>query len=178
MEGDTLASAFSAREARAFDDVYERYGAFLYSVAHNVLHDVDDAQDCLHDTLARLWRNPSAYSAKRGNLRAFLVVCVRNEAISRRRGAARRLRLVERIEREVPLNEDFQIEDFVENQRLHDALAQLPPEQRAPLMLAYFRGKTHVEIASELDAPLGTIKSRISLGLRKLGNVLLAETGS
>ncbi|HEY8315047.1 MAG TPA: RNA polymerase sigma factor [Candidatus Baltobacteraceae bacterium] len=173
---DATAQAFARHERRAFDEAYRLYGALLYSVALNALHNAEDAQDCVHDSLVRIWHNPAAYSLQRGSLRAFLVVCVRNEAISRQRTASRRSRLTERIEREAPVSEEFHIEDFVENRRLHDALASLPDDQRTPLLLAYFRGKTHVQIARELGTPLGTIKSRISLGLRKLGNALLPET--
>jgi len=64
------------------------------------------------------------------------------------------------------------MEDFVENRRVREALAQLPEDQRKAVLLAYFGGKTHVEIAKELNQPLGTVKSRISLGLRKLGLAL------
>ncbi len=173
---DALARAFAAHDRTAFEEAYRRYGALLYSVAYNVLHNTDDAQDCVHDSLVRVWRNARAYSQQRGALRSFLAVCVRNEAISRQRTATRRSRLSERMEREATVSEEFAIEDFVENRRLHDALATLPEEQRLPLLLAYFRGKTHVEIAQELGAPLGTIKSRISHGLRKLGSTLQVET--
>jgi RNA polymerase sigma-70 factor (ECF subfamily) len=68
------------------------------------------------------------------------------------------------------------IADFIEERRVREALAQLPDEQRTAVMLAYFGGKTHVEIAEELDQPLGTVKSRIALGLRKLGAALAAGT--
>jgi RNA polymerase sigma-70 factor (ECF subfamily) len=168
----TLAQAFARREEWAFDEAYRRYGALLFSVAFNVLHNAEDAEDCVHDVLVRVWRNQHAFTAGRGSVRAFLVVSVRNEAISRQRSAARRARLVERVTHETPATEEMQIEDFVEHRRVRDALAALPEEQRSALLLAYYGGKTHVEIAKELDQPLGTVKSRISLGLRKLGAVL------
>jgi RNA polymerase sigma-70 factor (ECF subfamily) len=170
-----LARGFAMRERWAFDEAYRRYSSLLYSVAFNVLHNADDAQDCVHDVLVRIWKNPYAYSTERGAVRSFLAVCVRNDAISRQRTAQRRAKLTERLQQEKPMSEEFSIEDFVQNRRLHEALAQLPEEQRTPLMLAYFRGKTHVEIANDLGAPLGTIKSRISLGLRKLGSALMPK---
>ncbi|MGZ3496714.1 MAG: RNA polymerase sigma factor [Vulcanimicrobiaceae bacterium] len=172
---ETLAKGFARRERWAFDEAYRRYGSLLYSVAFNVLRNADDAQDCVHDVLVRIWKNPYAYNTERGAVRAFLVVCVRNDAISRQRTALRRAKLADRLLQETPVSEEFSIEDFVQNRRLHEALEQLPDEQRTPLLLAYFRGKTHVEIARDLDAPLGTIKSRISLGLRKLGNALIPK---
>lgn len=174
-DDDTLARAFSARERWAFDEAYRRYSALLYSAAYNVLQDPADAQDCVHDVLVRVWKNPNAYHTTRGHVRNFLVVCVRNDAISRRRSLQRRSVLVDRLAQQTPSSEDFEPVDFIQHRRLHDALNALPEEQRAPLVLAYFRGKTHVEIARELGAPLGTVKSRISLGLRKLGAALSVE---
>ena len=168
----TLAQAFARREEWAFDEAYRRYGALLYTVAFNVLHNPEDAEDCVHDVLVRIWKNSQAFTVQRGSVRAFLVVCVRNEAISRQRSAARRARLAERVTHESETVEELQIEDFIEQRRVREAIAQLPEEQRKAVLLAYFGGKTHVEIAKELDEPLGTVKSRISLGLRKLGAAL------
>ena len=73
---------------------------------------------------------------------------------------------------------DPPVVDPVETQRLQDALARLPEEQRIALTLAYYGNKTHVEIAKELDAPLGTIKSRISMAMRKLQSDLASPGGS
>ncbi len=172
VEEATLAQAFAGREAWAFEEAYRRYGSLLFSVALSVLHNSEEAEDCVHDVLVRVWKNPSAFAVDRGTVRAFLVVCVRNDAISRQRSASRRTRLSERIGQQAEPIEEIEIEDFVEQARVREALAQLPEEQRKALTLAYFGGKTHVEIAKTLDQPLGTIKSRISLGLRKLGAAL------
>jgi RNA polymerase sigma-70 factor (ECF subfamily) len=129
----------------------------------------------VHDALVRIWKNPHAYAVDRGSVRAFLVVCVRNDAVSRTRSAARREKLAERAGRESDGIEELHVPDFIEEQRLRSALAQLPEEQRTAVVLAYFGGKTHVEIARALDEPLGTVKSRIALGLRKLGAALRVE---
>lgn len=175
-EESTLAQAFARRERWAFDEAYRRYGSLLFSVALNVLHNAEEAEDCVHDVLVRVWKNPQAFAVDRGSVRAFLVVCVRNDAISRQRSAARRARLSERIGHE-EATEEIEIEDFVENAKVREALAQLPEDQRKAITLAYFGGKTHVEIAKTLDEPLGTVKSRISLGLRKLGTALAGGRG-
>lgn len=172
----TLAQAFARRERWAFGEAYRRFGSLLYSVALNVLHIAEEAEDCVHDVLVRVWKNPHTFTVERGSVRAFLVVCVRNDAISRMRSAARRERLAERAGRETQSVEELQIADFVEEERIRVALAQLPGDQRTAVMLAYFGGKTHVEIAKQLGEPLGTVKSRIALGLRKLGAALTAGT--
>ena len=176
VDDEALATAFAAHERWAFDEAYRRYGGLLYSTAYNVLGNAEDAQDCVHDALSRVWRSPNAYTRSRGMVRSFLVVCVRNEAISRLRSKSRRLRLAERIAAEPVEHDDVRIVDFVEQHRLRTALHTLPPEQRRPLELAYFEQKTHTEIARELGEPLGTIKSRIALGLRKLAAALGPRT--
>jgi RNA polymerase sigma-70 factor (ECF subfamily) len=169
---EALAAGFAAHEAWAFGEAYRRYASLLYSAAYNVLGNADDAKDCVADAVTRLWRSRNAYSTARGNLRNFLVVCVRNEAISRRRSQARKTRLEERLAVLAPDREEAAIPDPIERDRVRRGVLALPPEQREPIALAYYQGKTHTEIAAELAEPLGTIKSRIKLGLRKLAGAL------
>jgi RNA polymerase sigma-70 factor (ECF subfamily) len=169
---EALAAAFAAKEKWAFDEAYRRYGALLYSTAYHVLGNAEDAQDCVQDALSRVWRSPGAYSRSRGEVRSFLVVCVRNEAITRLRSKSRRQKLTERVAAEPTQNVEFEYTDVIEHDRLRAAMRKLPEEQRKPLELAYYQQKTHTEIAAELQEPLGTIKSRIALGLRKLGSAL------
>lgn len=172
---DALADAFAAKERWAFDEAYTRFAGLLYSTAYHVLENAEDARDCVHDALARVWRSPDAYSRSRGALRSFLTVCVRNEAITRLRAKIRRSRMEERVAAEPQEPQELGAGDVIERDRLRAALRALPEEQRRPLELAYFQYKTHVEIARELNEPLGTIKSRIALGLRKLGAALGAR---
>jgi RNA polymerase sigma-70 factor, ECF subfamily len=184
QEGDAaLAAAFAAHEGWAYGEAYRRYAKLLYSTAYNVLGDAEDAQDCIADTIARLWRVRTAYTTARGSLQSFLVVCVRNEAISRRRREARAVRLTDRLAALPVEHDELRVDDPIERNRVRNALQSLPPEQRAALELAYYQEKTHTEIAAELHEPLGTVKSRIKLGLRKIGdalrsNVRIAEGSS
>jgi RNA polymerase sigma-70 factor (ECF subfamily) len=173
---DALANAFAKRDRRAFDEAYRRYARLLYSTAYNVLGDAEDARDCIQEALTRVWRSPGAYSRSRGAVRSFLVVCVRNEAISRRRAQSRRQRLSERLSAQPEEHDELRAGDPIERDRLRAALAKLAPEQRLPLELAYYEGKTHAEIAADLGEPLGTVKSRIAAGLRKLASALEAPS--
>lgn len=170
-----LDRAFAAHEREAFDRAYERYGRLLYAAAHNVLHVREEAEDCVHDALARVWKNPDAYRTQRGSVRNFLAICVRNEAISRMRKAATRSG-AERRAAPQERSEDPEPPDFVERERLRHAIAMLPDDQRQALYLAYYQGKTHVQIARQLGAPLGTVKGRLALAVRKLGRALQGET--
>jgi len=175
LDEEALAAAFAAKERWAFDEAYARFGKLLYSTAYHVLGNAEDAQDCVHDALARVWKSPDSYMRSRGAVRSFLTVCVRNEAITRLRSKVRRRKLEERVAAEYRDEEELETGDVIEHDRLRAAMRTLPDEQRRPLELAYFEHKTHVEIARELAEPLGTVKSRIALGLRKLGAALGAR---
>ena len=155
---------------------YREHRRLLYTVAYNVLGSAAEAEDCVHDALLRVWNNADAYDAARGNVRSFLVVCVRNDAISRVRKRAARAAIDVRLAAE-PSYEMNEFPDAIERGRLAAAIKMLPPEQWEPLRLAYFEYLTHVQIAQRLGIPLGTIKSRISLGLRKLA-MQLRESNS
>jgi len=169
MSDMALAQAFVDRKQVAFAEAYQRYRDLLYSVARSVSGSAPEAEDCVHDALVRVWSQPNSYRVERGALRAFLVVCVRNEALTQRRNAARhatieaKTALLDRFERDA-----FEDVDHVELTRLRSAIAALPADQQKVLELAYFGGLSQSEIASRLDAPLGTIKSRASIALRKL----------
>jgi RNA polymerase sigma-70 factor (ECF subfamily) len=172
QDDEVLAHAFARGERWAFEEAYRRYAGLLYSAAFNVLHHSEEAQDCVHAALTRVWRSPGSYTAARGAVRSFLTVCVRNEAISRQRSHARRVRLEQRLLAEPQEFDELRVGDPIERDRLRASLARLPNEQRIALELAYYKGLTHSEIAAELAEPLGTVKSRISLALRKLAAVL------
>jgi RNA polymerase sigma-70 factor (ECF subfamily) len=141
----------------------------LQAAARHVLGDTSDARDCVHDALVRVWAKSGVYRVERGTLRAFLIVCVRNEAISRKRSAVRHVATEQRaIAAAVP---PFGV-DVAERIAIRTALATLPREQRDVIELAYWGDFTQSEIAARLGIPLGTIKSRAALGLRKLARTL------
>jgi RNA polymerase sigma-70 factor (ECF subfamily) len=169
---DVLAAGFAAHKGWAFGEAYQRHAALLHSAAYDVLGKADEAQDCVAETVARLWRTPGAYWSSRGSLQSFLVVCVRNEALSRRRRLARMFRLRQRLAAMPMPHAELRVADPIDRDRIRRALLALPVKQRIALELAYYEGKTQAEIAAELQEPLGTIKSRIKHGLRRLGTIL------
>jgi RNA polymerase sigma-70 factor (ECF subfamily) len=172
---DQLASAFAARADGALEEAYRRYGALLRTAARHVLGAGSDTEDCVHDALMRIWSRQK-YCSGRGNLRAFLAVCVRNEAISRLRSSIRLAALEQRTASD-PLNGDAgdHSVDAADRLTIRAALATLPREQRDVIELAYWGRCTQSEIATKLAVPLGTIKSRTSLGLRKLARTLAPQ---
>jgi RNA polymerase sigma-70 factor (ECF subfamily) len=176
-EDDQMVADFVAGERHGLESVYAAYRKPLYSVARNILRDEDEAQDCVHDALLRIWQRPGGYRSERGSLRAYLLVSVRNEALTRQRNAARHTHIEKRAAREQQSVYELDVNDPVERGRLRRALAALPAEQKTALELAYFGQLTHVQVAQRLDAPLGTIKSRIALALRKLHSAM-AQKGT
>ena len=173
----TIAAAFADHRSEGIESAYRAHGTALFALAQHLLRDVDDAQDCVHDALLRAWQRPDAYRPERGALRPFLMTCVRNESLSRLRRHTCHRRIEKRIAHDDRHSYEFEIGDSVEGGRLRNALAALPTEQRTALSLAYFDNLTHIEIAKRLGVPLGTIKSRLSLGLRKLA-ALLPQAGA
>jgi RNA polymerase sigma-70 factor (ECF subfamily) len=167
-EDRDLDAAFAAHTDGALEEAYRRYAAALQAAARHVIGDAGDTRDCVHDALVRVWAKPGVYRAERGSLRAFLIVCVRNEAISRKRSA---VRLVATEQRAATVTPIFGV-DHAERIALRTALATLPREQRDVIELAYWGDYTQSEIAARLGIPLGTIKSRAALGLRKLARTL------
>jgi RNA polymerase sigma-70 factor (ECF subfamily) len=175
LHDERIARAFAARRAEGLEVAYGAYATALFSVARHILRNDDDAQDCVHDVLLHVWRTAGSYRRERGSLRAYLMVCIRNEALTRLRNEARHRKIEVRAAASTPETYEFEVRDVVESDRLRRALAALAPDQRAALALAYAGNLSHREIAERLDAPLGTIKSRLALGLRRLKSMLGAQ---
>ena len=176
---DELIEAFAARRPSGLEQAYALWSSLFLSVARHIISDGAAAEDCVHDALVRVWRAPNSFSGNREMLKAYLVACVRNEALTFLRRESRHDARALKAARLTPVTTvEPPVVDPVETQRLQGALARLPEEQRAALMLAYYGNKTHVEIAKEVDAPLGTIKSRISMAMRKLHAELASPGGS
>ena len=167
-EDGAMVSDFVRGTTGGLESVYAAYRRPLYSVALRVLGNEDEAQDCVHDALLRIWQRPGSYRPGSGSLRSYLLVSVRNEALTRRRNATRHSLIEERAAQDERPTYEFAVNDPVERARLQSALQALPAEQKAALELVYFGHLTHAEVAERLGAPLGTIKSRVALALRKL----------
>ncbi|MBV8638285.1 MAG: sigma-70 family RNA polymerase sigma factor [Candidatus Eremiobacteraeota bacterium] len=173
MRDEALEAAFARRDATAYERAYQQFGARMYTSALRVLRDKELAHDCVHDVLLHLWRKGTSYSPARGNLEAFLVVCVRNAALTRARDDARRRALL--AEQPPPATSTLDADPF-EHAHVTEALSKLSETQAKTIQLAYYRGMTHTEIAAALSEPVGTIKSRISNALRTLRDALGKES--
>jgi RNA polymerase sigma-70 factor, ECF subfamily len=157
----------------AFETVYDRHAGAAFSLAHRICRERALAEDVVQEGFLALWRNGSRYDSSRGSLRSWLLRIVHNRAIDAlRRGAARDALhgdddgIMERLVS--PVFTDVELIQRDEAREVRLALERLPLDQRRVIELAYFRGLTHVEIASILGAPVGTIKGRMRLGLAKM----------
>lgn len=176
---DELVEAFAARKPSGLEQVYALWSRVFFSVARHAVSDNARAEDCVHDALVRVWRSPNRFAGNREMLKAYLITCVRNESLGMLRREGRRDARELKAARLAPIESvDPPAVDPVETQRLQAALGKLPEEQRRALMLAYYGNKTHAEIAQDLNVPLGTIKSRISMAMRKLQTELASSGGS
>lgn len=165
----------SYRDIKAFETLYDRFGTLVYSAALRVVGDTHLAEDIAQETFLRLWRQPEHYVSQRGKFVTWLLSVTRNRAIDqvRTRGRRRKHEMPADAPEKAPPTDDLtdpalaaQLSD--QRRLVRQALASLPEEQQQVIQLAYFGGYTQQEIAEMLDQPLGTVKTRIRLGMQKL----------
>jgi RNA polymerase sigma-70 factor, ECF subfamily len=159
--------------AAAFEVIYDRHADAAFSLAFRMCRQRALAEDVVQEAFLSLWRSNARYDRGRGSVRTWALGIVHNRAIDALRRRAVRDRNVvddEGIEERLPARERTELE-FArrdEAREIREALDQLPKEQSKVIELAYFGGLTHVEIATALDEPVGTIKGRMRLGLTKM----------
>jgi RNA polymerase sigma-70 factor, ECF subfamily len=126
----------------------------------------------VQDAMLKVWRGAGSYRAERGSVRTWLLSIVHNRGIDQLRLLGRHRRTQDKIEATAPRSQPSEAfaQSWANSQReqVREALSALPEEQLKILELAYFSGYTHVEIAELLDVPLGTVKGRMRLGMKKM----------
>ena len=162
-----------SRDADALGTLYDRHSARLLGLAHRILGDTGEAEEVLQETFLYAWRAASTFDPSRGSVLAWLIVATRSRSIDRLR--ARRPSIARGPADSDPLERlsapgDIEAESAAREweAECRAAIGKLPAEQREALELAYFEGLTHAEIAERTGSPLGTVKTRIRLGLMKL----------
>ena len=173
-----LIKAIAARDEVALAQLYDRYRVILFGLLMRILNNREEAEDVLQEVFLQVWRKAAEFDENRGRPFTWLVTLGRSRGIDRLRSLGVRERVAEAGAREaIEEVSDAASDAFRSEQRglVNDALAQLPDEQKRPLMLAYFDGLTQSEIATRLGAPLGTIKTRMRTGLIKLREQLAGK---
>jgi RNA polymerase sigma-70 factor, ECF subfamily len=163
------------RDPLTFGHLYDEHSSAVYGAAMRVLGNPVQAQDVTHDVFLRVWRNPRAFDPARGEFGAYLRLMARSRALDLWRTAQASGRATDRLKisvgRDDTSGEDHPgplVEREEERRAVRAALRVLPEAQREAVVLAYWGGLTAGEIATRVDVPLGTAKSRIRLGLTRL----------
>jgi RNA polymerase sigma-70 factor, ECF subfamily len=160
---------------------YQRFAPTLYGLALKMMKDEKEAEDVLQEGFVYIWRKAAAYNPQLNGPFSWAVMIVRNKAIDRIRSRQRVARIVERATVEfshfAKADERSADEPVFSEQRamVRAALAQIPPEQRQAIELAFFGGLTHEEIAAQLATPLGTIKARIRRGMIRMRELVMED---
>ena len=169
----------------AVRELYRRLSPLVYSVAYRVTGTVEDAEEVLVDTFHQAWGRAAVFDRERATVEGWLLNIARSRAIDRIRARRRWQRDRDALAEEAPAfpttappNPEKDAIRSEERERLHQALAELPGDQRRALELAYFAGLSHSEIAERLGQPLGTVKTRVRLAMEKIRKSLSSVEGS
>jgi RNA polymerase sigma-70 factor, ECF subfamily len=173
-----LLKAIAGGDETALAQVYDRYRVILFGLLMRILNNREEAEDVLQEVFLQVWRRAADFDENRGRPFTWLVTLTRSRGIDRLRSLAARERVAVAGAREPSeMVSDAVTDAFRSEQRglVTSALSQLPEEQKRPLMLAYFDGLTQSEIAIRLEAPLGTVKTRMRTGMIKLRELLASQ---
>ena len=165
----------------AMEELYDRFSVRSYRTAYAVCRNREGAQDALQDAFVAMWLSKSTYQPSRGSVAQWVLSIVRHRAIYLTRHRAPALQLTDAMvelddrcaENDVPST----VEARASREQLIELLSHLPPAQQEVLLLGFFDGYSHGEIARRLSLPPGTVKGRMRLGLTKLRSELDAERG-
>ena len=171
----SLLQRIAARDTAALAELYDRHSRLLFGLLLRIVRDRGEAEEILQEAFVRVWTRAERYDARMGGPLPWIVRVARNRAIDRLR--ARRVRAIvdtpaldmAALEATAPAtgiqSPEAAVLDSERRQRLTDALAGLPGEQRQLIEAAFFEGYTHSELAQRFELPLGTVKTRIRLGM-------------
>ena len=164
-----LVARMANGDRAAMSELYARHSSVLLGLAVRIVKDRREAEDLLHDVFLEAWRAAKSFDPKRGRVRTWLAIRMRSRALDQQKSA--------RVSRNAG---DAGLETLVDDgasaspdhARVRTALADLGPEQRRVLELAYFEGLSCTEIAEKIAIPVGTVKSRLAAGLERLRGAL------
>jgi RNA polymerase sigma-70 factor (ECF subfamily) len=171
-------------DQRAFEELYDQSSSILFTLAARILGNHDEAADLLQEVYLEVWRKAARYDPRRGSPMAWLVTLTRSRAIDRLRSRSAKSPVSvpgETAASTVQANgpSPFEALAIIEVRTLvAQALSELPVAQQKALELAYYEGLSHSEIAVRLNEPIGTIKTRVKLGMHKLKAALEGIRGS
>jgi RNA polymerase sigma factor (sigma-70 family) len=175
-----LVARIAEQDQVALSQLYDRYARVIYAVAYKSLGSVEECEEVVLDVFAQVWRSADRYDAKRARVDTWLFMMARSRVLDRLRGRQRRDKVTDAvISLDPPTSKvhpgPAEHVEIVERRAIVvAALEGIPPEQRLVLELSYYQGLSHGEIAAKTGLALGTVKTRIRLGLEKLRIALQA----
>lgn len=188
-----LMELVARRDASGLDALYARHGPLVFALCMRILHSPPEAEEVLQEVFLELWRTSERFAAERGSARVYLIQLARSRALDRVRVRRRREGLIAEVGGPALVAADLRAGDPAsenglaaavlgeDKQRVRAALRALSDTERRAIMLSFFDGLSHSEIAAQLGEPLGTVKTRIRRGLLHLRGMLRgddAEDGS
>jgi RNA polymerase sigma-70 factor (ECF subfamily) len=184
LDDQTLLSHIIDTQPEALSLLYDRYGRLIFSLAVHITGDVATAEEITQDVFLQVWHKAATYHPDLGKVSTWLTSIAHHKAIDRLRHQAVRPEghsadlagELDIILSGLPAVE-MAVEDNLLSVAIRQALSFLPPDQKQVLLLAYFEGMTQQEISDRLGEPLGTVKTRIRLGMLKLRQ-LVADAGA
>ena len=175
-----LLSRIATGDTYALEQLYDRYSGLLTALARRVLHDPSDAEEILQEVFLQVWNQAGRYDRARSSVSTWLVLITRSRSIDRLRSRQVKDRTLTALKQEKPVlhtspegGRNVLLEQ--RRNRLGVELADLPDEQREVLELAFFRGMTQSEISASTGIPLGTVKTRTLLAMKKLRKALHSD---
>jgi RNA polymerase sigma-70 factor (ECF subfamily) len=170
----SLVKRIAQQDQIALSELYDRYARLLYAVAFKSLRSVEESEEVVLDLFSQVWRTADRYDATKGRVDAWLLMMTRSRILDRLRSKQRSTKIeaasvqaeIQSVRASVDPEENLLISE--RRAYVSAALSQLPSEQRQVIELAYFGGFSHSEIAAQTGLSLGTVKTRIRLGLNKL----------
>ena len=173
LADEDLMQLVSRADPAAFEVLYERHSGVAFSLAYRIMGTRSAAEDVVQEAFLNLWRSGARFERARGSVRTWVLGIVHHRAIDALRRASvhdRRRTSDEGIEERLESGErtDVEVARRGEAEQVRATMETLPPEQSQVIELAYFGGFSHSEIAQMLDAPIGTVKGRMRLGLEKM----------
>lgn len=174
---DRMLDLLARAEPEGVEMLYDRYAGLAYTLAFRVLNDAGTAEDVVQEAFLSIWRRASTYRSDRGSLRTWVCSIVHHRALDRLRGRSGRARsdvALDHASGEATSVSDTwdRVAVELERQAVRAALVDLTVEQRETIELAYFGGYSQTEISDLMKVPLGTVKGRTRLALRKLRGIL------
>jgi RNA polymerase sigma-70 factor, ECF subfamily len=175
----SLLKRIAEQDQEAFSKLYDRYARIIYAIAYKSLQSVEESEEAVLDVFAQVWRIAERYDVKKGRADSWLFLLARSRILDR-------LRKLQRSQPAIPIETELgeiqiasssvePIEEVLISERrdrILSAMMTLPDEQRLVIELAYYQGLTHSQISAQVGVSLGTVKTRIRLGLNKLKSAL------